>query len=221
MADEMHYDAIVVGSGISGGWAAKELTEKGLKVLGGETVAGTDHAYVVGRQGLARCNVLHGEARTAKHDVGRFSQSRPEGDLAASCLSVPDGLHHGSKLGGLHRKGAVRPTIGPTGNEVLLDDSGAQSDRTDRRRVTHAVIREAAHHVELLGDVGDGDQVEIGRRCWIGRDTSKEGELLATGGAKNVHGLGHLLQIGHTRGHDDGSAGGRDGPQKRVVRDFK
>ncbi|HEY0676998.1 MAG TPA: GMC family oxidoreductase [Chitinophagaceae bacterium] len=28
-----NYDAIVVGSGISGGWAAKELTEKGLKVL--------------------------------------------------------------------------------------------------------------------------------------------------------------------------------------------
>ena len=27
------YDAIVVGSGISGGWAAKELTEKGLKVV--------------------------------------------------------------------------------------------------------------------------------------------------------------------------------------------
>lgn len=32
MADNQ-YDAIVVGSGISGGWAAKELTEKGLKVL--------------------------------------------------------------------------------------------------------------------------------------------------------------------------------------------
>jgi choline dehydrogenase-like flavoprotein len=30
---ENTYDAIVVGSGISGGWAAKELTEKGLKVL--------------------------------------------------------------------------------------------------------------------------------------------------------------------------------------------
>ena len=27
------YDAIVVGSGISGGWAAKELCERGLKVL--------------------------------------------------------------------------------------------------------------------------------------------------------------------------------------------
>ena len=32
MAEQI-YDAIVVGSGISGGWAAKELTEKGLKVL--------------------------------------------------------------------------------------------------------------------------------------------------------------------------------------------
>ena len=32
MADTS-YDAIVIGSGISGGWAAKELTEKGLKVL--------------------------------------------------------------------------------------------------------------------------------------------------------------------------------------------
>jgi len=29
----IQYDAIVVGSGISGGWAAKELTEKGLNVL--------------------------------------------------------------------------------------------------------------------------------------------------------------------------------------------
>jgi choline dehydrogenase-like flavoprotein len=32
MADNV-YDAIVVGSGISGGWAAKELTEKGMKTL--------------------------------------------------------------------------------------------------------------------------------------------------------------------------------------------
>ncbi|MDJ1505977.1 GMC family oxidoreductase [Xanthocytophaga agilis] len=33
-AEDQHtYDAIVIGSGISGGWAAKELTEKGLRVL--------------------------------------------------------------------------------------------------------------------------------------------------------------------------------------------
>src|SRR6187549_265045 len=31
--DQHTYDAIVVGSGISGGWAAKELCERGLKVL--------------------------------------------------------------------------------------------------------------------------------------------------------------------------------------------
>jgi choline dehydrogenase-like flavoprotein len=32
-ATATHYDAIVVGSGISGGWAAKELTEAGLRTL--------------------------------------------------------------------------------------------------------------------------------------------------------------------------------------------
>ena len=30
---ETQYDAIVVGTGVSGGWAAKELCEKGLKPL--------------------------------------------------------------------------------------------------------------------------------------------------------------------------------------------
>ena len=33
MSADQNFDAIVIGSGISGGWAAKELTEKGLKVL--------------------------------------------------------------------------------------------------------------------------------------------------------------------------------------------
>ena len=33
MSEQRTYDAIVVGSGISGGWAAKELCEKGLKTL--------------------------------------------------------------------------------------------------------------------------------------------------------------------------------------------
>ena len=32
MADNT-YDAIVIGSGMSGGWAAKELTEKGMETL--------------------------------------------------------------------------------------------------------------------------------------------------------------------------------------------
>ena len=33
MPETNTYDAIVIGSGISGGWAAKELCEKGLKTL--------------------------------------------------------------------------------------------------------------------------------------------------------------------------------------------
>jgi choline dehydrogenase-like flavoprotein len=37
------YDAIIVGSGISGGWAAKELCEKGLKVLMLERGSNVDH----------------------------------------------------------------------------------------------------------------------------------------------------------------------------------
>ena len=45
-ADEV-FDAIVVGSGISGGWAAKELTQKGLRTLvlerGGPTVHGESY----------------------------------------------------------------------------------------------------------------------------------------------------------------------------------
>jgi choline dehydrogenase-like flavoprotein len=33
VSEQTSYDAIVIGSGITGGWAAKELTEKGLKTL--------------------------------------------------------------------------------------------------------------------------------------------------------------------------------------------
>ncbi len=44
---QKEYDAIVIGSGITGGWAAKELTEKGLKTLvlerGRDVVHGEDY----------------------------------------------------------------------------------------------------------------------------------------------------------------------------------
>lgn len=47
MSGTQDFDAIVVGSGVTGGWAAKELTEQGLKVLmlerGREVVHGQDY----------------------------------------------------------------------------------------------------------------------------------------------------------------------------------
>ena len=33
MGKREEYDAIVVGSGMSGGWAAKEITERGLRTI--------------------------------------------------------------------------------------------------------------------------------------------------------------------------------------------
>lgn len=50
---ETRYDAIVVGSGIAGGWAAKELTEKGLRVLLLERGRNIEHIkdYVNARKG--------------------------------------------------------------------------------------------------------------------------------------------------------------------------
>ncbi len=50
---ETQYDAIVVGSGISGGWAAKELTEKGLRVLMLERGRNIEHIkdYLNARKG--------------------------------------------------------------------------------------------------------------------------------------------------------------------------
>lgn len=54
--DNNSYDAIVVGTGVSGGWAAKELTEKGLKTL------------VLERGRM----VMHGEYPTATKDPWEF-----------------------------------------------------------------------------------------------------------------------------------------------------
>lgn len=53
---DQFYDAIVIGTGITGGWAAKELTEKGLKTL------------VLDRGRMVR----HGEYPTATKDLWEF-----------------------------------------------------------------------------------------------------------------------------------------------------
>jgi len=58
----MEYDAIVVGSGISGGWAAKELSEKGLKVLVLERGRNVEHGKGYDTANLERWQLPnHGE----------------------------------------------------------------------------------------------------------------------------------------------------------------
>lgn len=59
-----HYDAIVVGSGISGGWAAKELTEKGLKVLMLERGRNIEHAKDYVNEGKGLWEFPHRNRRT-------------------------------------------------------------------------------------------------------------------------------------------------------------
>ena len=66
MADNNTFDAIVVGSGISGGWAAKELTERGLSVVmlerGFNIEHGKDYEKVINRYG----NILIAEEELSK-----------------------------------------------------------------------------------------------------------------------------------------------------------
>jgi len=47
------YDAIVIGSGISGGWAARELCEKGLKTLVLERGRNVEHKRLPHRHDAA------------------------------------------------------------------------------------------------------------------------------------------------------------------------
>lgn len=61
-----NYDAIVIGSGISGGWAAKELTEKGLKVLMLERGRNIDHIKDYVTANTQTWEFPHRESRTQK-----------------------------------------------------------------------------------------------------------------------------------------------------------
>jgi choline dehydrogenase-like flavoprotein len=63
-SETQSYDAIVVGSGISGGWAAKELTEKGLRVLLLERGKNVEHIKDYGNAMKAPWEYPHRGGRT-------------------------------------------------------------------------------------------------------------------------------------------------------------
>src|ERR1700675_3099223 len=65
------YDAIVVGSGISGGWASKELTEKGLRVLLLERGRNVEHIKDYVNATKAPWEYLHRGGRTTAMERGK------------------------------------------------------------------------------------------------------------------------------------------------------
>ena len=70
MAENNTYDAIVVGSGISGGWAAMELCKKGLKTIVLERGRQVEHIKDYPTTNLAPWELLHRNRMTKKNERG-------------------------------------------------------------------------------------------------------------------------------------------------------
>lgn len=76
MPEQYSFDAIVVGSGISGGWAAKELCEKGLKTLLIERGRPMEHVSGYSTAGLDPWEFPHGGNLTAREKEQHHIQTR-------------------------------------------------------------------------------------------------------------------------------------------------
>lgn len=70
------FDAIVVGSGITGGWAAKELTEKSLKTLVLERGRNVEHVKDYPTANLAPWELSHGNKPTEQDRKEYYIQSK-------------------------------------------------------------------------------------------------------------------------------------------------
>ncbi len=81
------FDAIVVGSGISGGWAAKSLTEQGLKVLLVERGRPVQHGRDYVGEGKAPWELTH------RGDVP-FQQVEEEYPVQSKCYAFNDATRH-------------------------------------------------------------------------------------------------------------------------------
>jgi len=82
---ELRYDAIVIGSGVSGGWAAKELTEKGLRVLMLERGQPLEH--VTGYTEAMKTPWEASEAERLGGLAKKYPQSPPDAGVANSAPS--------------------------------------------------------------------------------------------------------------------------------------
>ena len=87
------YDAIVVGSGISGGWAAKELCEKGLKTIVLERGRDVKHTQDYVTTNLQPWELLHRNWNTKKMNEEQHIQVRGFCNEANSHFFVNDKEH--------------------------------------------------------------------------------------------------------------------------------
>ncbi|HTE12500.1 MAG TPA: hypothetical protein VK645_16065, partial [Chitinophagaceae bacterium] len=87
------YDAIVVGSGISGGWAAKELCEKGLKTIVLERGRNVEHIKDYPTTNLAPWELLHRNTNTNKLKEDQHVQVRGFCNESNSHFFVNDKEH--------------------------------------------------------------------------------------------------------------------------------
>jgi choline dehydrogenase-like flavoprotein len=75
---EITFDAIVIGSGISGGWAAKELCEKGLKTLVLERGRNIEHKKDYPTANLSRWEIPHrGDTKYKQKKIIHLSAKLP------------------------------------------------------------------------------------------------------------------------------------------------
>ena len=137
--NDTQFDAIVVGSGISGGWAAKELTERGLKVLvlerGKPIEHGTDYH---GEHAPIWKLPYHGMPDRERDDRELPPRLRdPAASRAASEQPRGDGCQHDahpeadSDLLGHQGDGQTRSAVAATarhGRRAADDGDGAEHD---------------------------------------------------------------------------------------------
>jgi choline dehydrogenase-like flavoprotein len=72
---EQNFDAIVVGTGISGGWAAKELCENGMKTLVLERGRMVKHLEDYPTMHLDPWDMKNG-GRTSQEDLKKYNKQR-------------------------------------------------------------------------------------------------------------------------------------------------
>lgn len=80
------FDAIVIGSGMSGGWAAKEFTEKGLKTLVLERGKSVEHVKDYPTTNLQPWELKHGGQ--VSHDI------RKNNPIVARCYNLREDSQH-------------------------------------------------------------------------------------------------------------------------------